>query len=122
MKKYCRVSLISTFMFSLFTFVPNSFAADTNPGTPTLYWTFSSLADVTKEGASNTNCTLNGNATYTADGKFGGGLLLDGSGDFISCESSTLTNLPIGNSHYTISVWVKSAVLQVRGGNKRWGG
>ena len=109
-------------MFSLFTFVPNSFAADTNPGTPTLYWTFSSLADVTKEGASNTNCTLNGNATYTADGKFGGGLLLDGNGDFISCESSTLTNLPIGNSHYTISVWVKSAVLQERGGYIGWGG
>ena len=107
-------------MFSLFTFVPNSFAADTNPGTPTLYWTFSSLADVTKEGASNTNCTLNGNATYTADGKFGGGLLLDGSGDFVSCGSSTLTNLPIGNSNYTISVWVKSAALNT-GGYIGWG-
>ena len=104
----------------MITFVPNSFAADTNPGTPTLYWTFSSLADVTKEGASNTNCTLEGNATYTADGKFGGGLLLDGSGDFVSCGSSTLTNLPIGNSNYTISVWVKSAALNT-GGYIGWG-
>ena len=121
MKKYSRVSFIFIFISSLFTFVPNSFAADTNPGTPTLYWTFSSLADVTKESTSNTNCTLEGNATYTADGKFGGGLLLDGSGDFVSCGSSTLTNLPIGNSHYTISLWVKSAVLQERGGYIGWG-
>jgi hypothetical protein len=114
------VSFIFIFISSVITFVPNSFAADTNPGTPTLYWTFSSLADVTKEGASNTNCTLNGNATYTADGKFGGGLLLDGSGDFVSCGSSTLTNLPIGNSNYTISVWVKSAALNT-GGYIGWG-
>ena len=120
MKKYYPASFLIIFIFSLFTFVPSSFAADTNPGTPTLYWTFSSLADVTKEGASNTNCTLNGNATYTADGKFGGGLLLDGSGDFISCGSSTLTNLPIGNSNYTISVWVKSAALNT-GGYIGWG-
>jgi hypothetical protein len=75
---------------------------------------------VTKESASNTSCTLNGNATYTANGKFGGGLLLDGSGDFVSCGSSTLTNLPIGNSNYTISVWVKSAVLNT-GGYIGWG-
>jgi len=120
LKKYYPASFLIIFIFSLFTFVPSSFAADTNPGTPTLYWTFSSLADVTKEGASNTNCTLNGNATYTADGKFGGGLLLDGSGDFISCGSSTLTNLPIGNSNYTISVWVKSAALNT-GGYIGWG-
>ena len=120
MKKYYPASFLIIFIFSLFTFVPSSFAADTNPGTPTLYWTFSSLADVTKEGASNTNCTLNGNATYTADGKFGGGLLLDGSGDFVSCGSSTLTNLPIGNSNYTISVWVKSAALNT-GGYIGWG-
>ena len=120
MKKYYPASFLIIFIFSLFTFVPSSFAADTNPGTPTLYWTFSSLADVTKEGASNTNCTLEGNATYTADGKFGGGLLLDGSGDFVSCGSSTLTNLPIGNSNYTISVWVKSAALNT-GGYIGWG-
>jgi hypothetical protein len=75
---------------------------------------------VTKESASNTSCTLNGNATYTANGKFGGGLLLDGSGDFVSCGSSTLTNLPIGNSNYTISIWVKSAVLNT-GGYIGWG-
>jgi hypothetical protein len=120
LKKYYPASFLIIFIFSLFTYVPSSFAADTNPGTPTLYWTFSSLADVTKEGASNTNCTLNGNATYTADGKFGGGLLLDGSGDFVSCGSSTLTNLPIGNSNYTISVWVKSAELNT-GGYIGWG-
>jgi len=120
LKKYYPASFLIIFIFSLFTFVPSSFAADTNPGTPTLYWTFSSLADVTKEGASNTNCTLNGNATYTADGKFGGGLLLDGSGDFVSCGLSTLTNLPIGNSNYTISVWVKSAALNT-GGYIGWG-
>ena len=120
MKKYSPASLLIIFIFSLFTYVPSSFAADTNPGTPTLYWTFNSLAEVTKEKASNTSCTLNGNATYTANGKFGGGLLLDGSGDFVSCGSSTLTNLPIGNSNYTISIWVKSAVLNT-GGYIGWG-
>jgi hypothetical protein len=120
LKKYSPASFLIIFIFSLFTYVPSSFAADTNPGAPTLYWTFSSLTDVTKESASNTSCTLNGNATYTANGKFGGGLLLDGSGDFVSCGSSTLTNLPIGNSNYTISVWVKSAVLNT-GGYIGWG-
>ena len=120
MKKYSPASFLIIFIFSLFTYVPSSFAADTNPGAPTLYWTFSSLTDVTKESASNTSCTLNGNATYTANGKFGGGLLLDGSGDFVSCGSSTLTNLPIGNSNYTISIWVKSAVLNT-GGYIGWG-
>ena len=121
MKKYSPASLLIIFIFSLFTYVPSSFAADTNPGAPTLYWTFSSLADVTKESASNTSCTLNGNATYTANGKFGGGLLLDGDADFVSCGSSTLTNLPIGNSNYTISLWVKSAALQNNGGYIGWG-
>ena len=121
MKKYSPATFLVIFIFSLFSYVPSSFAADTNPGVPTLYWTFSSLTDVTKESASNTSCTLNGNATYTANGKFGGGLLLDGSGDFVSCGSSTLTNLPIGNSNYTISVWVKSAALQNNGGYIGWG-
>ena len=121
MKKYSPTSFLIIFIFSLFTYVPSSFAADTNPGAPTLYWTFSSLADVTKESASNTSCTLNGNATFTANGKFGGGLLLDGDGDFVSCGSSTLTNLPIGNSNYTISLWVKSAALQNNGGYIGWG-
>ena len=121
MKKYSPASFLVIFIFSLFSYVPSSFAADTNPGAPTLYWTFSSLTDVTKESASNTSCTLNGNATYTANGKFGGGLLLDGSGDFVSCGTSTLTNLPIGNSNYTISVWVKSAALQNNGGYIGWG-
>lgn len=121
MKKYSPATFLVIFIFSLFSYVPSSFAADTNPGVPTLYWTFSSLSDVTKESASNTSCTLNGNATYTANGKFGGGLLLDGSGDFVSCGSSTLTNLPIGNSNYTISVWVKSAALQNNGGYIGWG-
>ena len=121
MKKYSPASFLIIFIFSLFTYVPSSFAADTNPGAPTLYWTFSSLADVTKESASNTSCTLNGNATYTANGKFGGGLLLDGDWDYVTCGSSTLTSLPIGNSNYTISLWAKSAELQDRGGYIGWG-
>ena len=120
MKKYSPASFLIIFIFSLFTYVPSSFAADTNPGAPTLYWTFSSLADVTKESASNTSCTLNGNATYTANGKFGGGLLLDGDWDYVTCGSSTLTSLPIGNSNYTISLWAKSAVLNT-GGYIGWG-
>ena len=121
MKLVSRLTALSFFISSLFIYIPQSFAVDTNPGTPTLYWTFNSLAEVTKEKASNTSCTLNGNATYTANGKFGGGLLLDGDWDYVTCGSSTLTSLPIGNSNYTISLWAKSAALQNTGGYIGWG-
>ena len=76
MKLVSRLTALSFFISSLFIYIPQSFAVDTNPGTPTLYWTFNSLAEVTKEKASNTSCTLNGNATYTANGKFGGGVVI----------------------------------------------
>jgi hypothetical protein len=75
------------------------------------YWPFNDAASLGNGGAAGT-LTANAGATFTAAGKFGGGLALNGAGGFLS---GTVTNLPIGNSNYTQAAWFKPTALGARG-------
>lgn len=79
------------------------------------YWNFnnSGTLGADSSGTAN-NLTANAGATYTASGKFGGGLALNGSTGLLN-KATPLTNLPIGNSTYTISAWFKPTATGGRG-------
>ena len=69
------------------------------------YWSFDNAATFAQPTTGSATITANGNAAYSASGKFGGALALDGTGDYLS---GTVSSLPIGNSNYTISAWIKT--------------
>ena len=63
----------------------------------------------TDSSARNNNLLANGNAAQGA-GKFGGGLLLDGNGDFLSVNAGATAapnGLSIGDGSYAIAAWFK---------------
>jgi hypothetical protein len=74
------------------------------------YWQFDDSANLGKNTVLPTeSLTVAGDAQYTSAGKFGGGLLLDGNGDYLYFDplTSAPTGIPIGNSSYTIAAWIK---------------
>ena len=76
------------------------------------YWPFNDAGTLGTDGVGGTVLTSNGGAAFTATGKSGGGLSLNGSNQFLS---GTVNNLPIGNSTYTQAAWFKPTVLGARG-------
>ena len=76
------------------------------------YWPFNNAASLGNDGAGGTVLTVNGGAAYTASGKFGGAVTLNGTSQFLS---GTVNNLPTGNSAYTQSAWIKPTLLGRRG-------
>lgn len=70
------------------------------------YWPFDDSATLGSDAIGMSNLTSSGDAQATTGGRFGGGLLLDGDGDFLS---GTVAGLPTGNSPYTISAWFKTS-------------
>ena len=85
-------------------------AADVTTGL-VAYWNFDNSAAIGQSTTGGTPLTANNGAQYTANGKFGGGLLLNGGSQMLSSATGTINNLPIGNSSYTQSVWFKPAAL-----------
>lgn len=75
------------------------------------YWPFSSEATLGNDAARGTALSATG-ATYTAAGKSGGGLALDGNNQYLS---GTVPNLPAGNSTYSQTAWIKPTLLGARG-------
>ena len=63
-----------------------------------------------------------GDAVYTAAGKEGGGLLLDGVGDYLRLNASDAlpSGVPTGDSSYTIAAFFKTTV-EARNGIVGWG-
>jgi hypothetical protein len=76
------------------------------------YWPFNDAATLGNDPAGGTVLTSNGGAAYTASGKFGGAVTLNGTSQFLS---GTVNNLPTGNSAYTQSAWIKPTLLGGRG-------
>ncbi len=77
------------------------------------YWPFNDAASLGNDtGGGGTVLTASAGATYTATGKSGGGLVLNGAGGFLS---GTVTGLPIGNSTYSQVAWIKPTALGARG-------
>ncbi len=119
------LSLVTSLCLSVFVSLaatPSSFASGTpvDPGTPTLYWDFDSSANFNREGVYGTALDKRGGAAFTASGYRGGGLSLESSTASYLASDSGLANLPIGDSHYTLSAWVKSRECD-RGGILWWG-
>lgn len=75
------------------------------------YWPFDSSGTLSTDAANGNVLTVNG-ATHTADGRNGGGLVLNGTNQYLS---GTVANLPVGNSAYTVAAWVKPTATGARG-------
>ena len=97
---------IRIFLFALALSLSSSARADL-----VAYWPFIDTGTLGNDVVGGTVLTATG-ATFTASGKFGGGVALSGSTQYLA---GTVNNLPIGNSSYTQSAWFKPTVLGARG-------
>jgi hypothetical protein len=73
------------------------------------HWEFDNSGDV-GEATVSSDLVVVGNAAYSASGKFGGALTLDGSGDYLRVDAShTLpAGLPTGDASYTVAAFIKT--------------
>jgi len=71
-----------------------------------LIYSFNEAQDKTvKDLSGNGNDgTLNGDAVWTKDGKFGGGIILDGDGDYLDCGKND--KLQLVGTDFTLAAWV----------------
>lgn len=70
------------------------------------YWPFDSAATLTDGNLSAGSIVARGSAQFTPSGRFGGGLELNGTDAWLDGGSS-LTGIPLGNSDYTVSAWIR---------------
>lgn len=68
-------------------------------------WSFEQSSNLAADSAGDNHGTLHGNASWAAEGKYGGALYLDGSGDYISVPHSS--DWEFGNNSFSISFWAK---------------
>lgn len=84
------------------------------------HWEFDNAGNVGEATVSD-NLLANGDAAYSASGKIGGALALDGSGDFLALAGGALpTGLPTGASSYTIAAFIQTT-SNSRQGIAGWG-
>lgn len=81
------------------------------------YWDFNDSGSIGLNSVTSEVLSVAGDAQYTSSGRAGGGLLLDGSGDYLWHNPTTAapTGTPIGNSSYTLSAWIKPTATGDRG-------
>ena len=77
------------------------------------HWEFDNSADVGQATVSN-DLEAVGNAAYTAAGKVGGALILDGSGDYLRVDGShsLASGLPTGNGAFTLAAFIQPTAAQ----------
>lgn len=101
-----------------FSFLPLAVAALTFvpvPGRGGLigYWSFENSAQIGQDSSGNSfHLSPAGTAAYTASGRNGGGLTVNGAGSYLT---GAVAGLPVGNSTYTIAAWIKPTVGGDRG-------
>jgi len=85
------------------------------------YWNFDNPASVGQAQVSD-NLETVGNAAYSASGRYGGGLQLDGVGDYLRKDAalSLATGLPTGDSSFTVMAWIRTTAV-ARNGIIGWG-
>ncbi|MBT3297238.1 MAG: hypothetical protein HN919_21785 [Verrucomicrobia bacterium] len=73
------------------------------------HWEFDNAGDV-GEATVGSNLVVVGDATYSASGKIGGALSLDGTGDYLRVDGShTLSaDLPTGDASFTIAAFIQT--------------
>ena len=78
-------------------------------------WSFDSANTLGTNSVGSGDLTETGGPTWTASGKSGGALSLNGSGAYLYKTGSAITGLPTGDSPYTISAWIKPTAFGARG-------
>lgn len=84
------------------------------------YWSFDSQTLFNEPDTGGSVLTKGNGASWTANGKFGGALSLNGGSQSLY-DTSSPAWLPVGNSTYTQSVWFKPTVVSGSGGLVGWG-
>ena len=84
------------------------------------YWSFDSSSNFNVPDVGGSTLTKGNGASWSASGKFGGALSLNGSSQSLY-DTSSPSYLPVGNSSYTQSVWFKPNVVSGGGGLVGWG-
>ncbi|MCE2736266.1 MAG: hypothetical protein ACK45J_00155 [Acidimicrobiaceae bacterium] len=84
------------------------------------YWSFDNSASFETPDRGGSVLTKGNGASWSANGKFGGALSLNGSSQSLY-DTSSPSYLPVGNSSYTQSVWFKPNVVSGGGGLVGWG-
>ncbi len=79
------------------------------------YWTFDDANALGANLQGTGNLDSVGSPTWSASGKFGGAVSLNGSGAYLAKTTGSITGLPIGNSSYTIAAWIKPTAFGQRG-------
>ncbi|MFZ9697666.1 MAG: Ig-like domain-containing protein, partial [Ilumatobacteraceae bacterium] len=78
-------------------------------------WSFDSADTLGANSTGTGNLVGSGGPTWSASGKFGGALSLNGSAYLALAQGSTIAGLPIGNSTYTQTAWFNASALGGRG-------
>lgn len=84
------------------------------------YWSFDSQTLFNEPDIGGSVLTKGNGASWTANGKFGGALSLNGASQSLY-DTSSPAWLPVGNSSYTQSVWFRPAAVSGSGGLVGWG-
>ena len=84
------------------------------------YWSFDSSSNFNVPDVGGSTLTKGNGASWSASGKFGGALSLNGGSQSLY-DTSSPSYLPVGNSSYTQSVWFKPDVVSGNGGLVGWG-
>jgi hypothetical protein len=83
------------------------------------YWSFDSSSNFNVPNVGGSTLTKGNGASWSASGKFGGALSLNGNSQSLY-DLSSPAYLPVGNSSYTQSVWFRPTVVN-NGGLMGWG-
>ncbi len=79
------------------------------------HWEFDNATNV-GEATLSDDLTVVGDASYSAAGKIGGALALDGSGDYLHLDGDALpTDIPTGNSSYSVAAWIQTSAQKSNG-------
>ena len=129
-RNVCRKAswLLATFFLLVASLVITPFAQSVSavpPAGPTLtglaaYWSFDSSSNFNVPDVGGSTLTKGNGASWSASGKFGGALSLNGGSQSLY-DTSSPSYLPVGNSSYTQSVWFKPDVVSGTGGLVGWG-
>ena len=84
------------------------------------YWSFDSSSNFNVPDVGGSTLTKGNGASWSASGKFGGALSVNGGSQSLY-DTSSPSYLPVGNSSYTQSVWFKPNVVSGGGGLVGWG-
>jgi hypothetical protein len=82
-------------------------------------WSFDSVEDLGKNAVTGAALVKSGNPVWSSNGKIGGAVEFNGS-SLLSASTSTIENLPLGNTSYSVSLWFKARTLNY-GGFIGWG-